>query len=110
MAEGGEGDEPKKKGDEVEVPASSSSAWTSFLIAVDDVPPKSSIIEGVSTWLTARGISEPSMLEGVSESALFALFGREVLDGLEVEVVVEVQVIQVLQRKKTFKASNRSVS
>ena len=66
MAEGGEGEVGKKRGED-EVPASSST-WTSFLVAVDDIPPKSSIIEGVSSWLTARGFSDPRMLEGVSEA------------------------------------------
>ena len=43
-------------------------------------------------------------VEGVAEARLFALLGRERLDGLEVEVVVEVQVIQVLQRKKNVQS------
>jgi hypothetical protein len=65
MAEGGEGE---KKGGEREVPASPTSAWTTFLLAVDDSPPKSNVIEGVSSWLVERGITDPRMLEGVSEA------------------------------------------
>jgi hypothetical protein len=75
MAEGGEGEEKKAKGKGEEegggvreVPASSTSAWSSFLLAVDENPPKSNVIEGVSSWLSERGITDPRMLEGVSEA------------------------------------------
>ena len=75
MAEGGEGEEKKKakekggeEGGERELPASPTSAWSSFLLAVDEHPPKSNVIEGVSSWLSERGITDPRMLEGVSEA------------------------------------------
>ena len=37
-----------------------------------------------------------TQVEGVAEAGLLALLGGERLDGLEVEVVVEVQVVEVL--------------
>ena len=39
---------------------------------------------------------KPQEVEGGTEARLLALLGGERLDGLEVEVVVEVQVVQVL--------------
>ncbi len=41
-------------------------------------------------------INLPAEMEGVSESALLSLFGCERLDGLQVEVVVQVEIIEVL--------------
>ena len=38
----------------------------------------------------------PTQVEGVPEPRLLALLGRQGLDGLQVEVVVEVQVVEVL--------------
>jgi len=35
-------------------------------------------------------------VEGVAEAGLLTLFGGECLDGLEVEVVVEMEVVEVL--------------
>ena len=37
-----------------------------------------------------------TQVEGVAEAGLLALLGGERLDGLEVEVVVEVEVVEVL--------------
>ena len=61
-------DEPGKD----EGRSASSTSWSSFLLAVDEVPPLASVIETVGAWLTAKGFTGPRALEGVTESDIDA--------------------------------------
>jgi hypothetical protein len=83
----------------------SGSTWSSFLLAVDEVPPKSAVIETVGAWLIEKGFTEPRLLEGTTESDLDSA-------GMPSDLVTRaflkrtLRCVEAAQQAKRFKAAN----